>query len=87
MSNVQTTQIKITIPNELYSYLKSKTEKFGLTTASYIRNLIINDVKDMEIPEFSMSEKREKIALKAVEDYKKGKTKLLGNVDKYLDNL
>jgi predicted DNA-binding protein len=87
MSNVQATQVKITLPNELYLHLKSKADKFGLNLASYIRHLVINDVKDVEIPVFKMSEKRERIALKALEDYKNGRTKVLDNIDKYLDNL
>ena len=62
MSSVQTTQIKVTLSNELYLHLKSKAEKLGLNLASYIRHLVINDVKDIEIPVFKMSEKREKIA-------------------------
>ena len=87
MSNTQTTQVKVTLPDELYMHLKSKAEKFGLNLASYIRNLVINDVKDIDIPVFKMSEKREKIALNAVEDYNKGKTKKLDNIDDYLANL
>lgn len=87
MANLQTTQIKITVPNELYFYLKSKADKFGLTMASYIRNLAINDVKDMDIPTFKMSEKTEKIALKALEDYRNGKTRKIDDIDKYLDSL
>ena len=74
MLNTQTTQIKVTLPDELYLHLKSKAEKFGLNLASYVRHLVINDVKDVDVPVFRMSEKTEKIALKAIEDYKNGKT-------------
>lgn len=87
MINTQTTQVKITLPDELYMHLKSKAEKFDLNLASYIRHLVINDVKDIDIPIFKMSEKREKIALKALEDYKSGKTKAIKNVDSYLHGL
>ncbi len=75
MLNAQTTQIKVTLPAELYLFLKSKAEKFGLNMASYVRYLVINDVKDVDIPVFKMSEKTEKIALKALRDYRKGKTR------------
>jgi hypothetical protein len=85
MSNLQTTQIKITVPDELYFFLKSKADKFGLSMASYIRNLAINDVKDMDMPVFKMSEKAEKIALKAIEDYKNGKIRKIDDIDKYLN--
>lgn len=87
MSNTPATQVKITLPDELYLHLKSRAEKFGLNLPAYIRNLIINDVKDIDIPVFKMSEKREKIALKALEDYKSGKTKVVDDLDSYLTNL
>jgi predicted DNA-binding protein len=87
MPNTQATQVKITLPDELYLHLKSRAEKFGLNLAAYIRNLIINDVKDIDVPVFKMSEKTEKIALKALEDYKNGKTKAINNLDNYLANL
>ncbi|MFH1970950.1 MAG: hypothetical protein ABIJ05_01005 [Patescibacteria group bacterium] len=87
MSNTQAKQVKITLPDELYLHLKSRAERFGLNLAAYIRNLIINDVKDIDIPVFKMSEGREKIALKALEDYKSGKTKVIDNLDNYFANL
>jgi predicted DNA-binding protein len=87
MSNTQATQVKITLPNELYLHLRSRAEKFGLNLAAYVRNLIINDVKDIDIPVFKMSEKTEKVVSKALEDYKSGKTKEIGNIDNYLNNL
>ena len=87
MSHIPTTQVKITLPNELYLHLKSKAEKLGLNMASYIKNLVINDVKDIDIPTFKMSEEREKIALQALKDYKTGKTKALKDIDNYLINL
>jgi len=87
MSNTQATQVKITLPDELYLHVRSRAERFGLNLAAYIRNLIINDVKDVDIPVFKMSEAREKIALKALEDYKSGKTKVVDNLDNYLTDL
>lgn len=90
MSKLSTTpvsQIKITIPEQLYAYLKSKADKFGLTLSAYVKNLIIDDVKDMDMPIFKMSKKREKIALRALDDYRKGKTKKIDNIDEYLNSL
>lgn len=87
MAGLQATQIKVTLPEELYLHLKSKAEKFGLGLSSYIRHLVINDVKDIEIPVFKMSKQREKIALKALEDYKAGKTKSVKNLGSYLASL
>ena len=80
MSNTQAIQVKVTLPNELYLHLRSKAEKLDLNTAAYIRHLVINDVQDVDIPIFKMSKKREKIALKALEDYKSGKTRAIGTI-------
>ncbi len=87
MSNIQATQVKVTLPDELYLHLKCKAEKFGLNLSAYIRHLVINDVKDIDIPEFKLSEKNEKIALKALKDYKNGKTKAINDTDDYLAGL
>lgn len=87
MSNSAATQIKVTLPQEISFRLKSKAESLGLGLSSYIRHLVINDVKALEIPTFKMSERREKIALKALEDYKKGKTRTIKDWDKYMSGL
>ena len=87
MPNIPATQVKVTLPDELYLHLKSRADRFGLNLATYIRNLIIDDVKNVDIPIFKMNEKREKIALKALEDYKNGKTKAIDNLDNYLADL
>lgn len=87
MLSTQTTQIKVTLPDELYLYLKSKAEKFGLNLAAYIRHLVINDVKDMDIPIFKMSEKTEKRGLKALKEHEEGKTTKIKDIDEYLNNL
>jgi hypothetical protein len=53
------TQIKISLPDPLFDYLSSKAGKFGLTLSSYVKNLIINDVKDMDYPVYQASSKTE----------------------------
>lgn len=87
MANLQSVQVKVTLPNELYMHLKSKAEKLGLNMSSYIKNLVIFDVRDIDIPTFRMSEKREKIALKALAEHKTGKTLKIKNIDKYFDSI
>jgi hypothetical protein len=52
---MDTTQLKISLPLSLYDYLNSKAGKFGVTLSSYVKNLIINDVKDMDFPTFQAS--------------------------------
>lgn len=87
MSNIQATQIKVTLPEELYLHLKSKAEKFGLGLSSYIRHLVINDVKDVDIPVFRMSSKTEKRGLQALKEHEEGKTIKIDDIDKYFDSL
>lgn len=81
------TQIKVSLPDPLYDYLNSKAGKFGLTLSSYVKNLIIDDVKDMDMPVFKMSEKTEEVASQALNDHARGKTYQIYNVDKFLDSL
>ena len=88
MSSVTTSsQIKVTLPNQLYAYLRSKADKFGLTTSTYVKNLIIDDVKDVDIPTFRMSPENEKIALQALKEHREGKSQKIDNIGEYLDNL
>lgn len=81
------TQVKVTLPKQLYFFLKSKADKFDLPVSSYIRNLVINDVKDLGFPTFEMSEKREKLGLEALKEHKQGKTTKVENIGEYFNNL
>lgn len=47
----QSTQLRITLPTELQSLLKIRASKLGLNMSAYVKNLIINDVKDMDSPD------------------------------------
>lgn len=67
----QSVQVKLTLPVQLSEFAKSKSRKFGLPLAAYIRHLIIEDVSDMEIPEFQASEKVEEAYKDAVENENK----------------
>lgn len=52
----KTTQIRVTLPIRLQGYLQTKADKFGLGLSAYIKNLIIDDVKDVEYPIYQMSD-------------------------------
>ncbi len=63
------TQIKVSLPIPLYSFLQQRAEKYGLTMASYVRNLIIDDVKEKEdIPIYKANKKVEKSYKMALAD-------------------
>jgi len=79
-----TSQLRITIPTQIQDLLYSKSDRYGLSMSAYVKNLIINDVKDMHIPEFDMSVKTEKIATQALKDHKEGKTHEIENVEDFL---
>jgi hypothetical protein len=83
MSNPATTQIKVTLPQELYGHLKARAGKFGLNLSAYIRHLVINDVDEANLPTYKMSPKTEKVLEKALADHKAGKTKRIDDLDEY----
>lgn len=62
------TQLKLSLPDPLYDYLNSKAGKFGLTLSSYVKNLIINDVRDMDYPTYQASGKTEESYKKALQE-------------------
>lgn len=81
----QTTQIRVTLPVQLQGYLQTKASKFGLGLSAYVKNLIINDVKDVEYPIFEASERTEKAYKKAIQE--RDQAVEVGDVDEFLDNL
>ncbi len=83
--NSQTVQLRVTLPSELQSYLKVKASKFGLNMSSYIKNLIINDVKDMEYPIMKASDRVEKSYEKAIEA--RAKSTKVDNLEDFFENL
>jgi hypothetical protein len=81
----QTTQIRVTLPVQLQGYLQTKADKFGLGLSAYIKNLIINDVKDVEYPIFEASEQVEKSYKKSLQE--RDQAVEVGDVDDFLNNL
>lgn len=77
-------QLKVTLPLRLYDYVQAGAQKFGLTLSSYIKHLILDDVKKMDLPTFPMSPKTEAIGLKALKDHRLGKTKPLRSISDLL---
>lgn len=56
LMQTQTTQIRVTLPVQLQGFLQAKANKYGLSLSAYIRNLIIDNVQDVEYPVFEMSD-------------------------------
>ncbi len=64
----QATQIRVTLPVQLEGYLQAKASKFGLSLSAYVKNLIINDVKDVEYPVFEASKSTEQSYAQALKE-------------------
>ena len=79
---MSSTQLKVTLPLNLLDYLQAKRQRFGLSMSGYLlKHLIIEDGKNMDIPEFTMSESTEKTALQALKDFRSGKLKKAKSID------
>lgn len=82
-------QIKITLPERLQELVQSKADQYGLSISTYIKHLVLDDVKDMDMPVFKMSEKNEEVLDQALEDYSQGKTHQIkpDEIDTFLNDL
>ncbi|PIR62058.1 MAG: hypothetical protein COY81_04500 [Candidatus Pacebacteria bacterium CG_4_10_14_0_8_um_filter_43_12] len=87
MQALTSVQVKVTLPAQLQQFAQSKADKFGMTLSSYIKHLVLDDVRDMDMPIFTISAKTEKIALQALEDHKQGKTIEIKDIDDFLAKL
>lgn len=81
----QNTQVRVTLPFQLQGYLQAKASKYGLSLSAYIRNLVINDVQDVDYPVFEASDK-------TVESYKEAmserdKAVEVGDLEGFFDKL
>ena len=79
-----TSQLRITIPTQIQDLLLSKSGQYGLSMSAYVKNLIFNDVKNMDISVFDMSHKTERIAIRALKEHKEGKTHEINTVGEFL---
>lgn len=80
----QSAQVRVTLPVQLQGYLQAKANKYGLSLSAYIRNLVINDVQDVEYPVFEMSEKSLNDLREAIKAEKAGKLVQTDDVNQLL---
>ncbi len=71
--NTQTVQLKVNLPEPLQAKLKAQAERFGLTMAAYVKNLILVDIKSADYPVKQASARTEAAYYKAKQDEKEGK--------------
>lgn len=84
---MQAVQLKITLPIQLRDYLLSRAQKYGITMSSYIKNLILNDVKDLDVPTYQASQKTEQAYDQAKQEEKVDKLEKVTNLDSFFKNL
>ena len=84
MSTTQT-QIKFSVSEQIKTLLDANASALGMPVASYVRYLVTKEVEEDAYPVFKMSKRTEKIAKKAMKDYKNAVT--IDDVDEYFDNL
>ena len=81
----QNTQLRVTLPVQLQGYLQTKASKFGLSLSAYVKNLIINDVQDVDYPIFKASDKVEKSYKRAMEE--RSEATEVNDIDEFFSNL
>ncbi len=90
MNTSQTTQeqIKLSVSPELKSLVKLRAQNIGIPITQYVKNLIINDVK--QSPSFQVSDATEKSIGQSLKDLKDGRYTVIRNskeLDAHLDSL
>ena len=85
--SVQSTQIRVTIPTQLQAHLQSKASKFGLSLSSYVKNLIIDDVKGDKNPVYMLSDSAIAAYKQAKKAEESGALIEADNLDELLESL
>lgn len=78
-------QIKLTLSPELKNLLKKQSERFGLTMASYVKGLIVQDIKESFPIEKNASQSVEDNYQKAQK--RRSQSQKIANVEKFLEQL
>jgi antitoxin component of RelBE/YafQ-DinJ toxin-antitoxin module len=78
-------QVKVTLPAQLQEFAQSKADRFGMTLSSYIKHLVLDDVKNAEYPIMKASKKTEDSYKKAMQE--RSKAIEVNDVNDYFDSL
>ncbi|KKS97748.1 MAG: hypothetical protein UV73_C0005G0025 [Candidatus Gottesmanbacteria bacterium GW2011_GWA2_43_14] len=75
---MSTTQVRITIPNKLKTIIEEHAAAYGLSIASYIKQLVVEEIRRRETyPSRTPSEMTIKAIRKGDKEFKSGKVKVL----------
>ena len=83
--NMSTIQLKVTLSKQLHGLLQKRAQTIGLTMSSYVKNLIVDDIKDLALSEEEVSKQLEESYQDAIKN-KKHSVKVT-NLQETLDNL
>ena len=83
--NMSTIQLKVTLSEQLHALLQKKAQTIGLTMSSYVKNLIVDDIKELALEEHVVSQQVENSYQEALKN-KKQSIKVI-NLKETLDNL
>lgn len=83
--NMSTIQLKITLSEQLHALLQKRAQNIGLTMSSYVKNLIVDDIKELALEEHVVSQQVENSYQEALKN-KKQSIKVI-NLKETLDNL
>ena len=83
--NMSTIQLKVTLSKQLHALLQKRAQTIGLTMSSYVKNLIVDDIKDLAFSEQDASKQLEESYQDAIKN--KNKAIKVVNLKETLDNL
>jgi len=83
--NMSSIQLKVTLSDRLQALLKNQAEDLGLSMAAYVKNLIIEDIKQNDIPSKIASQEIEKSYKSAIKNKKLAKK--IDNLDEFFTHL
>jgi len=83
--NMSTIQLKVTLSKQLHALLQKRAQTIGLTMSSYVKNLIVDDIKDLALSEQAASKQLEESFQDAIKN-KKHSIEVV-NLKETLDNL
>ena len=84
---LSTAQIKLNLPMEMKVLAEEKAKRFGLTLSSYLRFLLLNEIKVEDYPVYRASERVERSVARAKKAEKEGRLIWVDNVDDFFDKL
>lgn len=86
--SVSSVQVKTTLSPVLFEHVQKKAREIGVSVSSYIKHLVVSDVKiEEEFPVYKASKKTERLYRQAKRDIKNRKITLYDTIDDMLASI